>query len=409
MSSFATRLLRGLRSPRLVLGVLAFLAGWCAFAAWAPWTRGPTSIPGWAAALGLERPLASWPFFVATALLFASIAACALPRFGRCLALSRGALPPSALLLPARPGRDLGAFLRARGFGGRGSSLFRWRAGFWGGWLMHVGLLVLIAGVAAQQLFHDEGRFHLATGETASLAAPGVVNVRERGPLASRMPPDVEIALTAFDPFQHQTGYAPDRRSRLQLRRGPRYEEAVLDRAAGVTFEELEVYQAIPTGLALRLEWPDGAYAVLHLFETGPHRSEVQVDDPMLGRGVFSVESERDAHDPQGTGRLTVRLEADGQVRELGEGAQVGSAGARVVRVDRWGEYKYSRDPGLGGVFAGFFMVLAGSVLLALPAGVAQLVPAADGDAGRLFLPRGGERLLAQWLADGDAAPGGGV
>ena len=105
-----------------------------------------------------------------------------------------------------------------------------------------------------------------------------------------------------------------------------------------------------------------------------------------------------------------MRLEAGGHVRELEAGASIGPAGARLVRVDRWGEYKYSRDPGLGGVFAGFLMVLAGSALLALPAGIAQLVPAAAGDpgagGGRLYLPRGGERLVAEWLADGGAPEG---
>jgi hypothetical protein len=404
MRSFATRVLGWLRSPRLALGVLTFLAGWCALGAWAPWTRAQAAVPDWVAALGIERPFASWPFLAAIGILFASTAACALPRWRRCLALTRGELPPSALALPSRPGCDVAAFLRARGFRGRGASLSRSRAGFWGGWILHVGLLVLMAAVAVQQLFHDEGRFRLAAGEGANLAQPGVVTARERGPLAPEGPPDLEVALTAFDAFEHQTGYALDRRSRLRLGSGERGSRAVLDRAEGVSFDGIQLYQSIPTGLALRLEWPDGAYAVLHLFETGTRRSEVRVDDDAVGQGLFVVESERDVHDPEGTGRLSVRFEERGQSRELTAGALVGPNGARVVRVDRWGEYKYSRDPGLGGIFAGFLLVLVGSALLALPAGTARIAPEDGAVAAHLFVSRGGETLLGQWLTDDAAA-----
>jgi hypothetical protein len=254
--------------------------------------------------------------------------------------------------------------------------------------------------VAVQQLLHDEGRFRLALGEGVRLAEPGVVLARQRGPLAPDAPPDLEVALTRFDPFQRQAGYAVDRRSRLELRGGPERAAAELDRAAGVGFAGLELYQSIPTGLALRLEWPDGAYAVLHLLEAGPRRSEIRVDDPALGRGVFAVESERDAHDPAGTGRLTVHLDDGRGARELTAGAPVGPTGARVVRVDRWGEYKYSRDPGLPLVFLGFVLVLAGSALLAVPAGVARLAPSGSAAAGEIFVARGGERLRAAWLAE---------
>ena len=65
--------LRWLRSPRLALGVIGFLAAWTGVGAWAPWMQpeGPPA-PEWAVAIGLGHPFTSWPFLVAVALLFAS-------------------------------------------------------------------------------------------------------------------------------------------------------------------------------------------------------------------------------------------------------------------------------------------------------------------------------------------------
>ncbi|BDG07366.1 cytochrome c biogenesis protein ResB [Anaeromyxobacter paludicola] len=386
-----------LRSPRLALGLIAFLAAWCGVGAWASFARGSAPAPGWAAATGLDRPFSSWPFLAGNALLFASTAACALPRWRRCLAASRGALPPGAAPFPARPGQDLESFLRARGFARRGDALVRWRAGFWGGWILHLGLLGLLASVAVQQLFHDEGLFRLASGEAVSLDQPGVVFGRERGPLAPESPPAVEATLAAFDPFQRQAGYVIDRRSRLGLRSRAGRLTATLDRAAGVTFEGIDFFQAIPTGLALRLEWPDGRYTVLDLLEAGEHRSVVGVDDPMLGRGTFVAESERDVHDQAGTGRLSVRFETAEGARLVSDAAPFGPTGARLARVDRWGEYKYSRDPGLPGVLASFLLLLAGSALLAVPAGVARLGGEGEPWAGLVFVQRGGEALRSDW------------
>jgi hypothetical protein len=62
----------------------------------------------------------------------------------------------------------------------------------------------------------------------------------------------------------------------------------------------------------------------------------------------------------------------------------------------RWGRFTYARSPGMAGVWAGFALVLAGSALLAFPAGVARLA-GEGGPAARVFLPRGREALLAEW------------
>src|SRR5512144_66967 len=206
----SSAIVSALRSARLARAVLLYLAVYSGIAAWLPWTRADrASAPAWAAPLGLVHPFSSPAFVAGVALLFASTLACTWGRRARTLQLLRGELPESAVPLPAAAGRDAAAFLRTQSFSTSGSVMRRFAPALWGGWILHVGLLVLIAAIAVQQTFHDEASFELAVGEAAVLSGPGAVFGRARGFLAPRDPPDLEVALVSYDPFLHQRGYAP--------------------------------------------------------------------------------------------------------------------------------------------------------------------------------------------------------
>ena len=402
-----SRLLSFLRSPRLALSVIGFLAVWTGVGAWAPWMQpqGPTA-PPWAVASGLDHPFTSWPFLVAVALLFASTLACTWGKRARIVAIRRGEFPPSAVRLPSRDG-DARAFLAAEGFRGQGELLTRFAPALWGGWIFHVGLLVLIAAVLVQHAFYDSGVFDLSEGERANLAAHGTVFGREKGPLARQTLPEVDVALVKFDPFLHQAGYSRDRLSELEVMvPGEPPRMATLDRAAGIRAGDIEIFQAIPSGMAITLEIAGMGMRTLRLETEAPRRAAAEVTDPGGMPVRFVLESEQDIDGAAGTGRLLLWMEGRGDRRALAPGAAFpfGPGQARVVGVGRWGRFTWTRTPGLSGVFAGFIVILAGCTLLAFPAGVARQGREGEGIAAVVFTVRGGPALAAEWERAGPQA-----
>ncbi len=399
-----------LRSPRFALSVIGFIAAYSAAGAWLPWSLpGGAPPPAWASSLGLDHPFATPLFLVAVALLFASVLACTWGKPSRILRLLRGELPPSAVRLPARPGADLGAFLRAHGFRKRGDRWLRQRAGLWGGWVLHLGLLALIAGVLVQQSLFDTGLFELTEGQTLNLDAPGALRWRHHGILARGGPPDLEATLYWFDPYARQEGYAPDRLSQIGLKRPGRDPViAFLDRSAGVRVGAVEIFHAIPTGYAAVIDISGMGRRSVHLRQESAHVASVGVDDPAGQPARFVLTSERKLDDPLGTGAMALEIVQKGthQALQRGAGFRFGDRDATLLSIARWGEYTYSLAPGMAAVFAGFGLVLAGCALLLLSAGVAR--PDADADAAsvgvRVFLVRGAAALAAEWESQPVAA-----
>jgi hypothetical protein len=295
------------------------------------------------------------------------------------------------------------AFLRAQGFSGAGPALFRHRPALWGGWILHVGLLALISGVGIQQALHDGANFQLAQGERRLLSDPGAVFQREGGPLAPAAPPELEVGLLEFDPFRRQPGYAPDRVSVLSIAAGgaPAL-TARLDRASGVRVGAVELFQAIPTGLAAIVETPGHGARALHLAPAGPRTASAELPGPPGRAARLVVEAEHDLAAPGGTGALRARLEQGGRSAEVavGEPVVLGGEPARLVGFTRWAGFTYARSPGMPLVHVGFALVLLGAALLAVPAGVART--AGPVGAAEVWLARGGDALARRWAGAGD-------
>lgn len=377
-----------LSSPGLALGTILFMVLFVALAAWLP-ERG----------LGTGHPFRSVPFLSASGLLWLSTLACTWGRTGRMLALWRGDPPAASPALAGGSMEDQETFLHREGFRPCHGALVRFRSGLWGGWLLHLGLLVLMAGIGIQQAFHDEGTFLLTEGGGVDLRDPAAVEGRSRGPLAPIAPPALEVVLAAFDPALHQEGYAPDRFSRLIVRRpGGGVVQRIVDRARGAGVGGTTLYQAIPTGLALVMDQAEEGLRSVHLRGTGRH-AEAEVTSPSGAVVRFRAEGERALDDPMGTGALIFSVETGGKriPLNIGDAFDFGGQAVRLKAVARWGAFTYTRSPGMPAVFAGFLLVLAGSALLLAPAGVARW----DGPGGgfRLHLARGADPMLARWRA----------
>ncbi len=393
---------RTLRSAALARAILIYLAAFGALGAWSPWVQeGGPPAPPWATMLGLDHPFASPWFLAGVAALFASTFACTWGRRSRIAALRRGELTGTPLRLDGEAGA-LRRFLEGQGFRGSGPVLRRFGLALWGGWVLHVGLLVLIAGVLLQQAVHDGGTFILTEGEVRHLRDPGAVFRVERGLLAPLEPPDLSVALEQFDPARKQAGYAPDRLSQLRLT-GPGgwTSRATLDRASGVDLDGVVIHQAIRTGLSLTLEIAGMGTRAVALQEQTAHEARAEVQDRSGRPARFVVTAERELHDPRGPGQLLVRLERGGETTFLTNGApfDFGGPPTRTTGVLRWGSFTYDRSPGMPAVLAGFALILAGCALLIFPAGVAVLETAGAPAVAQIQLQRGREILAADWQA----------
>ena len=391
-----------LRSPRLALAILSLTMVYAAVVSWFPWLAAPTvAPPAWAARFGLDHPFRSLPFLCACGLLFVNTFACTWDRFGRVRRLWRGELPCHAARLPAGSDAELGRLLREAGFRERGGVHFKNRFALWGGFVLHVGILSILLSVALQQAYSDGGSFEISEQEVVDLGAPGVVFDREAGYLAPGTPPALRVALDRFDAYLHQTGFAPDRRSSLTVLEAVRQNRKVsgeIDRASGLAVGDTTIYQAIPSGFALAVEVKGSGVRSLHLRARDRMSAIAQVPDPAGEPLSFLLEAERPLNDPKGTGSITLRVERRGgtQTVKLGEAFPFGRGLARVVAVSRWGGFTYARTPGIGLVFSGFALALAGCFLLLFPAGVARLEAGGALPGARVYLSRGMELLLLE-------------
>jgi hypothetical protein len=257
-----------------------------------------------------------------------------------------------------------------------------------------------MGGVVVQQAFHDGGAFEVAEGEAVRLDAPATVFGREKGPFAPETPPALTVALAAFDPYLHQKGYAPDRACVLRVERpGEPGRQGPVDRAAGFDAGPVTIHEALPTGLSLNLEIQGLGLRSLHLRDETHQKLTGDFTAPGGKPFRFVLETERHFDDPAGTGLVQIRAEGPAGVFAVAPGSifPFGSVPARLVSVGRWGGFTYSRSPGMPAVFAGFGLLLLGSALLTLPAGVALVAEPGEDAAGWVWVNRGRDVLLAEW------------
>jgi hypothetical protein len=396
-----TRIGNILSSPRLALSLLLFLAVFIGTVSWFPWTLDRTvQTPGWASATGLDRPFSSLTFLVAVFLLFVNTVACTVERTNGSWKLLNGVIPQRGKMLDVKGDDGFIDFLNKQGFRTTGGPpYFKNRFALTKGWLFHVGLVILIAGVLVQQANHDSGSFEIGEGEMVRLSDAGVIFGRDTGLLAPSELPSIQLALEQFDPYLHQKGYAPDRASTLIIRTRGGEQRVILDRARGVTIEGLSIYQAIPFGLTLNVEITGLGMRSLHFREESPKRSDGEFRDPSGGSVRFSVEAERNINDPLGTGKLVIFLVQGGTKTEIniGQPFAFGDRTAKIISLSRWAGFTYSRSPGVSFVFTGFFLLLIGTAIMLVPAGIVTAGAQERPGTMRVYLSQGADDFTEDW------------
>ena len=389
-----------LSSPRLALSVLLFLAIFIGTVSWLPWSLDRTvKAPGWATTTGLNRPFSSAPFLIAVFLLLVNTLACTIERTARAWKLFIGTIPHRGKVLEVKKDNVLIDFLKQQGFHtDKEPPYFKNRFALTKGWLFHVGLVLLILGILVQQAYHDGGSFEIGEGEMVRLTDEGVVFDRNAGLLVKGGLPGIQLALEQFDPYLHQEGYAPDRASTLMIRTNTREQRVRLDRARGVSVDGISIYQAIPFGLALNVEIADLGMRSLHLRQVSPKQSAGEFRDPSGGSARFSVEAERDINDPLGTGKLSIFLVRGGEKTELTvrQSFAFGDKTANIISLSRWAGFTYSRSPGVSIVFFGFFLLLAGTAVMLVPAGIAA-AKAGEPETMQVHLTQSADDFAEDW------------
>ncbi len=384
--------LRLFASPRLALGVIGGIVVYAIIGVGVP-------AAGFGRPLG-EHPFLTVPFLALVSLLFLSTLACTLRRSGMVLGLWSGAVPGVGIELVAESSGELEFFLREAGFRGSGEMLWRNRTFLFSGWLLHVGLLVLMIGVGVQLAWHDGGAFEVAVGETVVLSRTNTVLGRSAGPAAPKQPPNLKLVLLEFDPHRHQAGFAPDRLSRIWVEsEGIAGREVVLDRVQGATIGGTTIFQAMQSGIAPVVDLPGMGTRTIHLRMVSDRRAEADLTDPSGKQVTIVAEAQFGLDDRRGTGALEIRL-IDGTSSVLLEEGGVFSFGdreAKLVDVVRWSGFTYSRSPGMPAVFFGFALLLIACTMLTVPAGVARVEVGSGGVVARVWLNRGMAVLLNDW------------
>ena len=271
--------------------------------------------------------------------------------------------------------------LRRRGYirvaaGADGTRLVRHPWGYWGNFLLHIGMLVVIASSLLIALTQQRGLLHLAVGESFQPGQPWLTT--EKGLLARDFNLDRTVRLDGVS-YEFRPGYGVKNvvSSITFLDNG----NPVDRRAVGVNdilyYGDLRIYQTVEFGHAFYLEvtGQNGGRVVYQLLlehPTRPEKASYEDYPDMLNSGgllrlKYFADAEKRSFSRENP-LLVVRVDENGrQLGQLplssgGEGT-IGGYHFRLIKVDKWAGLIFVKLYGISGVFFGFLIIILGSVL----------------------------------------------
>jgi cytochrome c biogenesis protein len=293
-----------------------------------------------------------------------------------------------------------GGYLAVAGLDGS-VRLCRHPWGYWGNFLLHMGMLIVIVSSLWIALTQQRGMLHLAVGESFHPGEQWLA--KEKGLLAKDFVLDRSVRLESVSYEFWPTYGVKDVSSRLSFQDRLLPGETV---AAGVNsilhYQGLSIYQAVEFGHAFYLEIVDSAgtkntYQLLLNHPEKPDRPSYGEYPTILGSGrvlraKYFVDPEKRSFDNENP-LLVLRLDENGtQLGQLplqiaGEGS-IDRVHFRLLKVDKWSGLIVTKLSGIWGVFLGFIVIIIGSTLN-------YFTPPRD--AIVKILPGGGSRVL--WRA----------
>lgn len=279
----------------------------------------------------------------------------------------------------ARGEEAVAAILRAKGFRrlgtvAGGSRFVKHPGGYWGPFLLHLGIAVSIGAALVILLFEQRGVLHLVEGETAPPGAPWYQE--ERGLLAGTLllPAAVRLDRVA-------AAYWPNDDLR-QLTTDFSFigQGGVTAVSMGINrpawFRGVRLFQGKSYGRAFYVEFRDARgewHGEILQLDQPANRAQASYGTFLLGWAPFRLKAKYYAdaarRGPESDQPLLVLRLVDGArvVSELpltvGGTGRLGPYAVSLTRTARWGGIIFIRSRGMAGIFFGFFIICLGGGL----------------------------------------------
>jgi hypothetical protein len=292
---------------------------------------------------------------------------------------------------------ELAAGLRSLGYlelrGGNGITRFvRHPWGYWGNFLLHLGIVITIASSLVILLCEKRAVVELLEGEVHQ---PGAKWTKEeRGLLAGELVLPEAVRLDRVVPEYYEN----DKLRQLStgfsfVDTAGRATSLSMHVNKSVNYKGVRVFQGKAHGRAffVRFTERDGQeHGQLFLLDKPLDRNTASYKDLNLDwlPGTLKLKYYGDAErrSPDGSDPLFVMRLMDGEKvgaelpLRVGETGRFGDYGAQLLKVERWGELIFIDTTGMAGIFLGFFVLcLGGALSYFCPPRECSLTPAENG------------------------------
>ncbi len=249
--------------------------------------------------------------------------------------------------------------------------------GYWGKFLLHCGIVVVIGSSLSIVLTTKRGQLNLYEFGDVYLAGTPLAK-DEVGLLADRFVLPMSVRLVSFVPEFWETDNVKQLTSTVEFAEADgTVREYRLSVNSGLVYKGMKIYQSSQFGRVFFVDFIGPDRVRHHVPLTIPHplsREEAGYRDSVLPWLLPSLHSKYYADagkeamisdDPLLVLRLVFGKEVlDERALRPGESGQLGEYTVRLTRTEEWAGIIFVKSFGMGGVFLGFFVIVLGGVLI---------------------------------------------
>lgn len=247
--------------------------------------------------------------------------------------------------------------------------------GYWGNFLLHLGMLVVIAASLVVMLTTKRAKLQLYEGESYVFGSNS--SAEETGLLIKQFPLKATVTLKTIRPeFWDNDGLRQITTSVDMLSRDGETSLHTITINQSIVFDAIKIYHDSRFGMAFFVEFLEGngqRHGEIFMLPNPPRRSEAGYENfrpnwlPYMLKTKYYADAERVSllsDNPL----FVLRLEEQGSVNDelslkKGETGRLGNYTVRLVDTKRWGTIIFSEVTGMRGIYAGFFIIILGSAL----------------------------------------------